>query len=301
MSEFWSWWVIVLIVFNLGVTFALFVWGPRAKIPVLPDGTTGHVWAHGALREGLNRLPRWWILISLACYVAAVAYLWRYPGFGKHLGSLGWTSHGELAQDTAANEARLQAALAGLQGPVEQLATRPEALAIGAVLFQDNCAACHGRSGQGNALLGAPDLRDHDWLYGGDGEAVLASVLDGRNGSMPAWGEQFGEEGVDQLANYVLGLSGATHDAAKAAAGKEHFATCAACHGEDGKGMQALGAPNLTDRTWLYGGDLETVQATIRDGRAGVMPAWRERLGEADVRLIAAYVLSLSQGGRPAQ
>lgn len=296
MSEFWSWWVIVLIVFNLGVTFALFVWGPRAKIPVLPDGTTGHVWAHGALREGLNRLPRWWILISLACYAAAVVYLWRYPGFGNYAGSLGWTSQGELAADTAANDARRKAALARLEAPIEQLAGRPEALAIGAVLFHDNCAACHGRSGTGNALLGAPDLSDPDWLYG-SGEALLASIYDGRNGVMPAWGEQFGEDGVDQLAHYVLGLSGAPHDAAKAAAGKENFATCAACHGEEGKGMQALGAPDLTDAVWLYGGDLETVQATIREGRAGVMPAWRERLGEADVRLIAAYVLSLAHGG----
>ncbi|HEX6018980.1 MAG TPA: cytochrome-c oxidase, cbb3-type subunit III [Burkholderiaceae bacterium] len=300
MSEFWSWWVVVLIVFNLGITFFLFLWGPRAKIPVLADGTTGHVWAHGAIREGLHRLPLWWVVISLVMFIAAFVYFWRYPGFGNHQGSLGWTSHGELARDTAANHQQFDAAMKPFAGDsIEKLAGNPEVLAAGEVLFRDNCAACHGRAGHGNQQLGAPNLADQNWLYG-SGDAVLTSILDGRRGAMPAWGPQFGDAGVDNLTQYVLGLSGAPHDATKAAAGKAQFVACAACHGPEGKGNPALGAPNLTDAIWLYGGDPETIQTSIRDGRAGIMPAWRERLGEANARLIAAYVLSLSQRGTAA-
>lgn len=298
MSDFWSWWVIVLIVFNLGLTFFLFLWGPRAKVPVLSDGTTGHVWANGTLREGMHRLPTWWIVLSFALYVAAVAYFVRYPGFGKFRGSLDWTSHGELARDTAANDALLDPVMQRYAKlPVEQLATDRQALAIGEVLFRDNCAACHRRDARGNPLLGAPDLADNDWLYGGDGQAISTSILDGRRGVMPAWGQQLGDDGVAKVANYVLGLSGAPHDAALAAAGKETFTTiCAACHGPEGKGNPAMGAPNLTDKIWLYGGDLATVEESIRDGRSGVMPAWRARLGDQGAHVVAAYVYSLSHG-----
>ena len=297
MSNFWSWWVIVLIVFNLGLAFSLFLWAPRAKVPVLPDGTTGHVWAHGVLREGLHRLPRWWLVLSFAMFIAAVIYLARYPGFGSHPGTLGWTSHAQLAQETAANTARLDATFQRLDKyTIEQLAGDREALAMGEVLFRDNCAACHGRNARGNPLLGAPNLTDDDWLYGGDGKAIETSILDGRRGAMPAWGPQFGDAGVANLANYVLSLSGAPHDAAKADAGKALFTVCAACHGPEGKGNPALGAPNLTDSIWLYGGNLETVETTIRDGRSGIMPSWRARLGENDARVLAAYVYSLSHG-----
>ncbi|WHZ11059.1 MAG: Cytochrome c oxidase (cbb3-type) subunit CcoP [Burkholderiaceae bacterium] len=295
MSSFWSSWVMVLIVFNLGISFLLFLWGPRAKVPTLPDGTTGHVWAHGVLREGMHRLPAWWIVISFLMFAGAFGYLVLYPGFGNSAGHLGWTSHKELASDTAANDVRLKATMQRFaQMPIETLAADHEALAMGKVLFGDNCAACHGGAAHGNPLLGAPNLTDNDWLYGGDGKAILTSIQDGRRGVMPAWGAAFGEAGVENVANYVLSLSGAPHDATKAIAGKALFTACAACHGADGKGNQILGAPNLTDTTWLYGGTLADVEKTIRDGRNGNMPAWRTRLGENDVRVLAAYVYSLS-------
>ena len=297
MSAFWSWWVIVLIVFNLGLTFFLFLWAPWAKVPVLPDGTTGHVWAHGALREGLNPLPRWWLVLSFLMFIAAFVYLALYPGFGNHKGALDWSSHGQLARETASNDALLDAAFQRFDPYTpEQLAGDRDAVAMGEVLFGDNCVACHGRDAHGNSLLGAPALTDHDWLYGGDGQAILTSILDGRRGAMPAWGAQFGDAGVENLANYVLSLSGATHDAAKATAGKSQFTVCAACHGPEGKGNPALGAPNLTDTIWLYGGDPESVETSIRDGRGGIMPAWRARLGENNARVIAAYVYALSHG-----
>jgi cytochrome c oxidase cbb3-type subunit 3 len=299
MSEFWAGWVIVLIVFNLGVTFFLFLWGPRAKVPVLPDGTTGHAWANGAIREGMHRLPLWWVLISFALFFSAFAYLVLYPGFGNFKGTLGWTSHAELARHTAGNDALLAANMQRwAKLPVEQLAGDRDALAMGEVLFRDNCAACHGRAGHGNRELGAPALDDAVWLYGGDGETILTSILDGRRGVMPAWGQQYKDDEIANLANVVLGLAGAPHDAAKAAAGKEVFTTvCAACHGAEGQGNPAMGAPNLTGKAWLYGGDLETLETTIRGGRGGIMPAGRTRLGENDARVVAAYVYSLSHGG----
>ena len=297
MSNAWSLWVMFLVVLNMGITFFLFLWAPRAKIPTLPDGTTGHVWAHGAIREGLARLPTWWLVISFAMFFGAFGYLVLFPGFGNHKGTLGWTSHGQLARETASNDARLDAAFQRFDKySIEQLAGDREARAMGEVLFRDNCAACHGRDAHGNMLLGAPNLADNDWLYGGDGKAILTSILDGRHGAMPAWGPQFGDAGVANLANYVLSLSGAPHDATKAIAGKALFTVCAACHGPEGKGNPALGAPNLTDTIWLYGGDLESVETSIRDGRSGNMPTWRARLGENDARVIAAYVYSLSHG-----
>lgn len=300
MSSFWSWWVMVLIVLNLGISFFLFLWGPRAKIPVLPDGTTGHVWASGTIREGMHPLPGWWIVVSFLMFAGAFGYLVLYPGFGNFAGTLGWTSHQELARDTAANEIRRNTAMQRFaQTPVETLAGDDQALAMGKVLFGDNCEACHGRLGDGNPLLGAPDLTDNDWLYGGDTEAILTTILDGRQGAMPPWGAVFGEAGVTNVAHYVLSLSGASHDATKAEAGKALFTACAACHGADGKGNHALGAPNLTDTTWLYGGSLAAVEKTIRDGRNGNMPAWRTRLGENQVRVLAAYVYSLSHGNPP--
>ena len=304
MSAFWSWWVMGLIVFNLGVSFFLFVWGPRAKIPTLPDGTTGHVWAHGVLREGMHPLPRWWIAISFLMFIGAFGYLVLYPGFGDSPGRLGWSAHGQLARDTAANDQFLEPVMQRVAKlPIEQLAGDPQALAIGAVLFLDNCAACHGRNARGNPLLGAPNLADSDWLYGGDGKTIIASIADGRQGVMPPWGTTFDQAGITNLASYVLSLSLPPRDAdsiVKAAEGKKLFATsCAACHGADGKGNQALGAPNLTDDIWLWGGGQATVEQTIRDGRNGHMPAWHDRLGEGNTRVLAAYVYSLTHSTAP--
>ncbi len=302
MSTFWSVWVMVLVVLNLGITLFLFLWAPWAKVPVKPDGTTGHVWAHGAIREGLNRLPRWWIVLSAAMFVAAIVYLILYPGFGAYAGKLGWTQHGRLARQVAANDARLVPLLERFRMyPVEKLAGDSKALQMGKVLFEDNCAACHGRRGHGNIALGAPDLTDHDWLYGGSGKDITASITNGRAGVMPAW-NSLGADTVDNLTEYVLEISGQPHDPKMAAAGAPVFkSTCAACHGADGKGNQAIGAPNLTDAIWLHGGTRADIHKSINDGRTGEMPAWNDRLSEDDIHVTAAYVYSLSQSddGQP--
>ncbi len=297
MTSGWSLWVMFLVSLNMSITFLLFLWAPRAKIPMAPDGTSGHVWAHGAVREGLHRLPRWWVWFSACMFVSAWTYLILFPGYGRHPGALGWTSHGELARDVAQNNATLNDLQERFRRYTpEQLALDPAAVQLGGRLFIDNCAACHGRHGTGNEALGAPNLTDADWLYGGSGEAILTSIRDGRNGVMPPWAS-LGEDNVKNLAQYVLSLSGAPHDAAKAAAGAPLFSTCAACHGADGKGNPAMGAPNLTDRTWLYGGSVADIERTIGEGRQGHMPSWQPRLSDDDMRVLAAYVYHLAHHG----
>lgn len=292
MSTFWSAWVIGLTVFNLGLTFFLFIWGQRVNIPTLPDGTSGHTWAHGTLREGVRRLPLWWAAISGSMFVIGAIYLVLYPGFGANPGILGWTAHGELREDMQANLGKLDPLLESFRHvPVEELANNPAATRMGQRLFIDNCAACHGREAQGNQLLGAPNLVDKDWLYGGAGEAIMASILNGRSGTMPPW-DSLGEAAVKNLVQYVLSLSGQPHDAAAATAGKAQFVICAACHGADGTGNQALGAPNLADDIWLYGGTAEAIEHSIGRGRAGHMPPWRDRLGDDNTRVIAAWIYS---------
>jgi cytochrome c oxidase cbb3-type subunit 3 len=294
MSYFWSHWVMVLVVLTFGNFVALFVWGNLVSIPTELDETSGRVWA-GWLREAVRTVPRWWITLAVCAFTSSFIYLVLYPGFGANPGTLGWTSLGELERATAMNDARLDPVLHRFTGqPVETLARSPAALRIGARLFADDCAACHGPRGRGNPLIGAPNLTDTDWLYGGGGDSILRSIVDGRHGTMPAWGAAFGKDGVERLANYVLSLSGAPHDATKAAIGKAMFTACAACQGPQGKGNPALGAPNLTDTIWLYGGDLATVEASIRDGRGGVMPAWRRRLPDSEARAVAAFVYQLS-------
>ena len=295
MSSFWSAWVIGLIIFNLGVALLLFLWAPRVDIPTQPDGTSGHVWAHGVLREGIRQLPMWWVALSAAMFIAAGVYLVLYPGMGSYPGAFGWTSADELRRDRELNGGRQAALLARIHDkPVEAIATDPEAVAQGQLLFVDNCAACHGRAGLGNPVIGAPDLTDHDWLYGGDGKAILASVLDGRKGVMPAFAGTIPDDSIVDVVNYVESLSGLPNDGLRAYFGKRVFATCAACHGANAKGNAALGAPDLTDNVWLYGRNQSDLLATVRHGRSGTMPSWRARLGEDNARLVSAWVYAQS-------
>jgi cytochrome c oxidase cbb3-type subunit III len=298
MSRFWSGWIIVLLVLNLGIVLFLFVWAQRVKIHAEPDGTSGHVWAHGVLREGVRNLPLWWVLISAAALLCGLIYFVRYPGFGGFKGTLGWTSAEELQRDTETNNTKLEARLQPLRSlSFEQLAADPGAAAIGHRLYLDNCAACHGADALGNQVVGAPDLTDAEWLYGGDSATVMTSIADGRNGVMPPLGSVLGEEGVSEVTGYVLSLSGVQAPADWVTKGKARFdALCVACHGADARGNPALGAPNLTDTTWLYGNDFARVAETVRNGRNGVMPGWRSRLSEDQLRMVAAWVLAKGNG-----
>lgn len=294
MSEFWSSWIVVLILINYLTILFLFLWAPKVKIPTEPDGTTGHSWAHGTIREGLNPLPKWWLVLSTAGFLAAFVYLVRYPGFGDWKGTLGWTSTDQLHQEIAANNSKQEYLLDQIKSlSVLELAKDADAMRVGKRLFDDNCAACHGYDAMGNVHVGAPALVDNTWLYGGKTADVLHSITDGRNGMMPGWQTVIGEDGVKQVAQYVLSLSGQPHDAGVASQGQAVFMkTCVACHGSDAKGNPLLGAPNLTDNHWLYGHGLDAVTLTIAKGRNGHMPAWKNRLNDDQIKLVAAWVLS---------
>ena len=253
----------------------------------------GHKW-DGDLEELNNPLPRWWLNMFYITLIWGVIYLLLYPGVGTHSMLLGWSSVGQYDDEMAAADERY--------GPIfEQFLTKdiavvardPEALKIGRRLFVNYCAGCHGSDAGGNP--GFPSLRDNAWLYGGTPEAIKTSIEQGRTGIMPPWRDTLGEEGVHNVTQYVLALGGRDADEAAAAAGKEQFTTlCVACHGADGTGNQELGAPNLTDDVWLYGGSPQAIATSIADGRQGQMPAHADFLGEAKSHLLAAYVYSLS-------
>lgn len=291
MSAFWSTWIQFLVIFNMGITFFLFIFAIRTKVPTIADGTTGHVWAHGAIREGLHNLPIWWVLGSAGWFLAAWIYLVLYPGFGRLPGVLGWSSHQQLEQQLQENGVRLEKTYEQFRAmPLQQLALDEDAHRIGHRIFIDNCAACHGRNGEGN--VGFPRLNDTFWTWGGTPDDILATITHGRHGIMAPVGAALGEEGTVAVANYVASLSGIAHDAALVESGKEKFGTiCAACHGPEAKGNPMLGAPDLTAGIFLRSVGVPGIIETINQGRTGEMPAWNGRLDEDEIRLVAAWVL----------
>lgn len=294
MSNFWSGWVIALVLINYVTIFFLFLWARKVEIPTESDGTTGHSWSHGAIREGLHPLPKWWLILSTAAFISAAVYLIFYPGFGSWKGTLGWTStkqlHGEIvSQNTKGlpllEQINSQSVLA--------LTQNAAAMQVGKRIFEDNCAACHGYDAKGRHEVGAPNLTDNTWLFGGKSDEIIHTITEGHNGSMPAWQTILSPRDINEVSNYVLGLSGVEHDSIAAASGEAIFVkTCQVCHGEKGIGNPAMGAPNLSDTDWIYGGDAETVIATITHGRNGHMPAWKGRLNPQQIKVVAAWVLS---------
>ncbi|MDR7090782.1 MULTISPECIES: cytochrome-c oxidase, cbb3-type subunit III [Cellvibrio] len=300
MSTFWSLWIVILTTTNL----VLLLWillANRKRAVVGEESTeaktTGH--EYDGIEEYDNPLPRWWFWMFILTFVFSVGYLIIYPGMGAYEGlkdgeGKSWTSVNELRGHQAEAE-KVYAETYGVYSkmPIEEVAKNPDALKMGFRLFSNNCAVCHGADGGGNP--GFPNLTDKDWLYGGTPEKIHETIVLGRKAAMPAWGSILGEEGVADVAEYVLQISGNDHDAAKAEIGAKLYTTnCVACHGVDGKGNQLVGAPNLTDNIWLYGGEPATIRQTLRDGRNGVMPAQQELLKEDRIHLLAAYVYSLS-------
>jgi cytochrome c oxidase cbb3-type subunit 3 len=286
--------VIILTVLNIaGACWLMLAMRRRRSGDAAPGAeTTGHVW-DGDLAEYNNPLPRWWLWLFFISVGFSVVYLVLYPGLGNFAGRLGWTSAGQHAELQRASEAQAALLMERFAGKsVAQLRNDPEALKIGRNLFANNCAICHGADAHGNP--GFPNLTDADWLYGGSPEQVETTISGGRNGVMIAWQDALGSDGVENVLAYVLSLSGREVPAGDAAAGAKIFATnCVACHGADAKGNQLLGAPNLTDQVWLYGGSVDAVRDSIAKGRQGHMPAQLVRLGPQRVKLLAAYVLSL--------
>ncbi|MGD9835776.1 MAG: cytochrome-c oxidase, cbb3-type subunit III [Piscinibacter sp.] len=300
MSDFinngWSVYVAAVTIIGLVACLALLIVASKRKV-MAQDNTTGHVW-DGDLRELNNPLPRWWMGLFVITVVFSALYLVLYPGLGSFGGKLGWSSTGQWE----AEQAKAQATMAPLYAkftsqPAEALAKDPQAMAIGERLFINNCAACHGSDAKGSK--GFPNLTDGDWLYGGDHEKIKETITAGRQGAMPPMAAAVGTaEDVKNVANYVLSLSGSAHNALAAQLGKEKFGACAACHGADGKGNQALGAPNLTDKIWLHGGGEQAVVAMINNGKTNVMPAQASRLTPEQIHVLGAYVWNLSQGGK---
>lgn len=292
-SGFWSIFVAGATLVSIAGCAWLLLAMSKRKVASDPD-KTGHVFDED-LDEYNNPLPRWWIWLFWITIVFSAAYLWFYPGLGTWQGAIKWTSTGQYADEVKVAEREfgpLYAKLAAVD--IATLSANPEARVVGQKLFINYCSQCHSSDGRGSR--GFPNLTDADWLYGGEPEAIKASILNGRNGVMPAMGAALGGgENVRDVANYVRSLSGLTHDAAAAARGKAKFAACGACHGPEAKGNPALGAPNLTDKVWLYGSSEATIVETIEKGRSNRMPAHREFLGEQRSHILAAYVYGLSR------
>ena len=298
-SGFWNWYVALVTVLSIAGC-AILLWSQsRYKARLDADGrpqeTTGHVWDED-LTELNTPMPRWWMALFYLTILFAVGYLVLYPGLGSYGGRLGWQSGGAYEAEVKRADADYGPLFERyLRQDLEQVAADPQAHAIGERLFLTYCAQCHGSDARGNK--GYPNLADDDWLYGGAPAAIKETIMKGRNGQMPPMGAALGsDKDVENVAHYVRSLSGLAADPIKVSFGKEKFGACAACHGPEGHGNPMLGAPNLADKVWLYGGSAETVMETIRKGRNNSMPAWGEFLGEPRVHVLAAYVWSLSNG-----
>jgi cytochrome c oxidase cbb3-type subunit 3 len=301
MTTGWSLFVIILTVLNIAACFWLLRWTskPRSAGEKIGGGAdTGHVWDKD-LREYNNPLPKWWLWLFYITIAFGVLYLALFPGLGNFAGIKGWTQSNQYAQERDAVEARAAQLLAPLAAlPVAELVNNEQAMSTAHNLFQQNCAQCHGSDGGG--ARGFPNLANADWQWGSDPDSVVATIASGRVAAgMVAWGPVLGEQGVAEVVAYVQQLSGQPHDAALAAAGAGRFQNtgCIGCHGVDGKGNPMLGAPNLTDDVWLYGGDAASLTESVAQGRAGQMPAWGDKLGEQRVKLLAAYAIKLAQDG----
>ena len=292
-SNFWNLYVAGITIVSILACVLLLWFSGKAKAMTASDNTTGHTW-DGDLREMNNPLPRWWVYMFVITIIFAAVYLAMYPGLGNYKGSLGWTSAGQHKSEVDkgnAETAPLYAKFAAM--PPEDVSKDAQAMAIGERLFMNNCAQCHASDARGNK--GFPNLTDNDWLHGGTPEKIKETITQGRIGNMPPMGAAVGtSEDVQNLAQYVLSLSGSPHDSVKAELGKSKFVTCAACHGPDGKGMQAVGAPNLTDNIWLHGFGANAIVEQINKGKVNQMPAQNTLLTADQIHVLTSYIWGMS-------
>ncbi len=305
VNGFWPWYVgVVSIISVLACGLLLYLAGKATVVAHdgqsadrKNDDTTGHVW-DGNLREYNNPLPRWWLWLFILTIVFALVYLAIFPGLGSYKGLLKWSTQDEHQQDLTqlrSEVAPLYAAFAAQS--VEVLTKDKRALTAGERLFMNNCSQCHGSDGGGSK--GFPNLTNANaaWLGERGGEHIVRTITNGRIGMMPPMGAAIGSEAdISDVANYVLSLSGSPHNEIKAFSGKAKFSACAACHGVDGKGNKAVGAPNLTDNYWLHGWGEAAIVSAIKNGKNNVMPAQSPKLSAEQIHVVAAYVLSMSPG-----
>ncbi|EGQ8087350.1 cytochrome-c oxidase, cbb3-type subunit III [Vibrio vulnificus] len=321
MTTFWSLWIIVITVGTLVGCAVLLYWCAKDKMGVEEGADMGH--EYDGIRELNNPLPKWWTYLFVGTFIFAAVYLTLFPGLGNFKGVLGWQSSAQTVRTVEESKQAIANAQSNKQlnqyakelddadayfgeafrrlafddnglRPIPAIAGDDEALKVGQRLFLQNCSQCHGSDARGQK--GFPNLTDTAWLYGGESQAIVTTIMHGRIGQMPAWKDALGEQGVEEVVSYVLSLSGRKVNAREAEAGKARFVVCAACHGTDGKGNPAVGAPDLTDKDWLFGDSRADITETVMNGRSGVMPAWKDILGEDKVQLVSAYVWSLSNG-----
>jgi cytochrome c oxidase cbb3-type subunit 3 len=293
MSSVWSWYVIAGTAITLVACFWLIVWTnrQRASDEEITEAE-GHVWDEN-VRELNNPLPMWWLWLFVITVIWSVGYLIYYPGFGNYAGVGEWSQEGQYEAEVAAAEARLGPMFASYGAmSVEQLVNDEKALAIGFSLYQNYCSQCHGSTAQG--ARGFPNLTDDAWQWGDTPAAIEQSILQGRNGVMPPLDAVFGsEEALDEMVRYVQAMPDGMDTSSPAHT--QYMQLCIACHGPDGSGMQALGAPSLVDDNWLYGSSPAEIRKSIVEGRNGVMPAHADLIGPDRARILAAYVYSLSR------
>ncbi len=298
LTSFWHWYVIIITIGTVLGCFWLLQWtkgvSNRDEKGDEATGTTGHVWDED-LVELNNPLPKWWLQLFYGTIAFAFIYLILFGGLGNIGGVLNWSQEGQYeAEMQAATEAQEAIFSRYRQMDNETLIADAEANATGQRLFANSCAMCHGSDARG--ARGFPNLTDNDWLYGDGFDMVMQAIANGRSGAMPVMVAGLDDKAISELVVYVQSLSGQKADPVMAANGKKNFdMLCVACHGPDGSGNQALGAPRLTDNIWLYGGDPAAIRQTLTEGRNGNMPAHKDLLSEDRQRLIAAYVLSLSK------
>lgn len=291
VSGFWNLWVMVLVAGSL--LFCLFVLLSNNKRETGPVELHGHVWDEN-LAEYNNPLPRWWLYLFWITLIFGVVYLALYPGFGNFKGVLQWSSVGQYDTEMTVADERYGPIFAKYREmDVAAVAADPEAKEMGQRLFLTYCSQCHGSDARG--ARGFPNLTDSAWQWGGEPEAIQATITNGRYGVMTPFGSVLGPDGVRDVAHYVRSLNGLAHDSLRAQRGSEAFATnCVACHGAEAQGMAALGAPNLTDNTWLWGSSEASIVETVTHGRMNRMPGFGEFLGEDKVHLLTAYVWGLT-------
>ncbi|MFK8068935.1 MAG: cytochrome-c oxidase, cbb3-type subunit III [Gammaproteobacteria bacterium] len=300
VNEFWNWFVIISTIISVLACWWL-VLSQSKKGQKSSTGdveSTGHIWDED-LQELNNQLPRWWLYMFYITLYFGSAYLILYPGLGDFQGLLGWSQVKEYEDEVADAEKSY--------GPIfnkfvdqdlKTVAADPEAQEIGKRLYSTYCTQCHGSDARG--ARGYPNLVDNDSLYGSDPDTIKTSIMNGRNGVMPAWEQTLGNEGVFSVTAYIESFRGKEIDPVIASQGKTiYMTTCAACHGAEATGTQALGAPNLKDDIWLYGGSNKRIMESVAKGRQGQMPPHGEFLGEAKVHLLAAYIYRLSNNNNP--
>jgi cytochrome c oxidase cbb3-type subunit 3 len=295
MNVFWSWFVGIVSIVSILSCWWLIRWTSQQNPGDVKEGEVSHhTWDNGELSEYNNPLPRWWLWMFYISIIFGLVYLILYPGLGNYQGVLGWTQERQYATEIHEADERYGPIFAQFAGTeLSELAKNPEALKVGQRLFATYCSQCHGSDARG--APGYPNLTDNDWLYGDEPQTIKETILNGRNGMMPALGAAIGDaQAVDDLATYVLSLSVARLVTANPAAQSKFQTVCGACHTPTGQGNPALGAPNLTDNIWLYGGSRGAIKKAIVEGRQGHMPAHKDFLGEDKVHVLAAYVYSLS-------